>query len=201
MIYKEQEQPMLAYGYLNLVKSSRNLMAQLAYLTKNYFTSTFSGFGNAEAIAKKLYSLPNRFQEKAELIFGAPMSEEFLNLLSLHVYYIQGLANALAAGNQDAANYFTQLLYKNADGIATHYSKMNAFWDEMQWKTLMYNYVNLVIQDAVALGSRDFDKELDIFERMLLAALAMGDYQADGFYEYMTAVKQPQTQKKQALMP
>ena len=190
MIFKDQEQqPTLAYGYLNLVKSTRNLMAQLAYLTRIYFASIFSGFGNAEAVAKKLYSLPNRFQEKAELIFGAPLSEEFLNLLSLHANYIQGLANALATGNQDAANYFTQLLYQNADGIAEHYSKMSPFWDEMQWKTLLYNYINLFIQDAVALGSRDFDKELDIFERMLLAALAMGDYQADGFYEYMTAGK------------
>lgn len=186
MIFKEQEQPVIPYGYMNLVKSMRNLMAQLAYLTRMYFEATFSGFGNAEAVAKKLYSLPGRFKEKAELIFGTPLSEEFLNLLFLYVNYIQGLANALATGNQEAANYYTQLLYQNADAIAAHYAKMNPFWDEMQWKTLLYNFVNLIIQDAVALGSRDFDKELDIFERMLLAALAMGDYQADGLYEFMT---------------
>lgn len=189
MAFKEQEQPAVALGYINLVKSTRNLMAQLAYLTRIYFAATYSGFGNAEAVARKLYSLPGRFQEKAELIFGAPLSEEFLNLLSLHVNYIQGLANAMATGNLDAANYYTQLLYQNADGIASHYSKMNPFWDEMQWKTLLYNYINLIIQDAVALGSGDFDKELDIFERMLLAALAMGDYQADGLYQYMTTGK------------
>lgn len=195
MIYKDQKQaPTAAYGYLNLVKSSRNLMAQLAYLTRMYFAATFSGFGDAEAIAKKMYSLPTRFQEKAELIFGAPLSEEFLNLLSLHVTYIQGLATALATGNQEAANHFTQLLYQNADAIAAQYTKMNPFWDEMQWKTLLYNYINLFIQDAVALGSHDFEKELDIFERMLLAALAMGDYQADGFYQYMTA-ERPVRQK------
>jgi hypothetical protein len=93
MTFKNQEPPP-PYGYLNLVKSSRNLTAQLAYLTRIYFASVYSGFGNAEAIARKLYSLPNRFQEKSELIFGAPLSEEFLNLLSLNVYYIQGLANA-----------------------------------------------------------------------------------------------------------
>jgi len=57
------------------------------------------------------------------------------------------------------------------------------FWEEMQWKTLLYNYINLVIQDAVALDSREFDKELDIFERMLLASLAMGDYLGDGLYQ------------------
>ncbi len=188
MISKEQDQePTVSYGYLNLVRSYRNLMAQLAYLTRIYFSSVYSGFGNAEAIAKKLYSLPNRFQEKAELIFGSPLSEEFLNLLSLHVLYVQSLANALVIGDQNAANYATQLLYQNADNIASQFAKMNPFWDEMQWKTLLYNYINLVIQDAVALGAREFETELDIFERMLLAALAMGDYQAEGLYQYITA--------------
>jgi len=188
MISKDQEQePTISYGYLNLVKSYRNLMAQLAYLTRIYFASVYSGFGNAEAVSKKLYSLPVRFQEKAELIFGSPLSEEFLNLLSLHVLYVQSLANAMVSGDQNAANYYTQLLYQNADNIASQFAKMNPFWDVMQWKTLLYNYINLIIQDAVALGAREFETELDIFERMLLAALAMGDYHADGLYQYMTA--------------
>lgn len=187
MRFKDQEQePALSDGYLNLVRSFRNLMAQHAYLTHMYFSSVFSGYGNAEAIANKLYTLPTRFQEKAELIFGVPLSEEFLQLLSLQVIYIQSLANALASGNQEVANYYSQLLYQNADATASHYARMNPFWDEMQWRTLLYHYISLFIQDAVALGSRDFERELDIFERMLLAALAMGDYQAEGFYQYMT---------------
>ncbi|HYE68225.1 MAG TPA: hypothetical protein VEA58_06400 [Anaerovoracaceae bacterium] len=187
MASKNQQPPTELLGYLNLAKSMRNLMAQMAYLTKLYTTSVFSGYGDAQAIANKLYSLPIRFQEKAELIFGAPLSEEFLNLLSLHVFYILSLVNAIASGNQDVANYYTQLAFQNADDTASQYAKMNPFWEEMQWKTLLYNYINLVIQDAVALGTREFEKELDIFERMLLAALAMGDYLGDGLYEYMTA--------------
>lgn len=187
MASKNQQPPTELLGYLNLAKSMRNLMAQMAYLTKLYTTSVFSGYGDAQAIANKLYSLPIRFQEKAELIFGAPLSEEFLNLLSLQVFYILSLVNAIASGNQDVANYYTQLAYQNADDIASQYAKMNPFWEEMQWKTLLYNYINLVVQDALALGAREFEKELDIFERMLLNALAMGDYLGEGLYQYMTA--------------
>lgn len=182
-----QGQPAELLGYLNLVKSMRNLMAQKAYLTRMYIAAVFSGYGDAQAIEKKFYSLPNRFQEKAELIFGAPLSEEFLNLLSLQAFYILSLVNALAGGNQEMANYYTKLLYQNANDIASHYAKMNPFWEEMQWRTLLYHYINLIIQDTVALGSREFVKELDIFERLLLASLAMGDYLGDGLYQYMTA--------------
>ncbi|HML38531.1 MAG TPA: hypothetical protein PKA19_14105 [Bacillota bacterium] len=184
---RQGTEPMVSIGYLNLAKSMRNLMAQFAYLTRIYFTSIFSQYGDDQAIADKLYSLPNRFQEKAELIFGAPLSEEFLNVFSLQIFYILSLGNAMAAGDQETADYYTQLLYENADAMAAQYAKMNPFWDEMQWKTLLYNYINLIIQDAVATGSREFEKELDIFERMLLASLAMGDYLADGFYQYMVA--------------
>ena len=110
-----------------------------------------------------------------------------MNLLSMHVSFIQYLADALKTGNQDAANYATQQLYKNADDLSVQYARMNPFWDEIQWKTLLYSYVNLLIQDAVTLASRDFEKEMDVFDRMLLSALMMGDYQADGFIQYITA--------------
>lgn len=190
MVTKFQDnEPTISYGYLNLVKSSRNLMAQLAYLERMYIASVFSGYGNAEAIANKLYSLPGRFQEKSELIFGSALSEDLMNLLSLHIFYFLSMTNAYYSGQQDVADYYTQLLYQNSNELASHYSKMNPFWDEMQWKTLLYNYNNLIIQDAIALNTRQFEKELDIFERMLLAALAMGDYQADGLFQYMTAEK------------
>ena len=182
----EVQAPFITYGYLNLVKDFRNLMTQLAYLTRAYMVAVYSGYGNEESIAKRLYDLPNKFKEKAELIFGTLLSEEFLTLLSLHVVHIQTLVNAIKIGDQANADYSSQQLYKNADDIAAHYARMNPFWDETQWKALLYNYVGMIIQDAVALGSREFEKDLDIFDRMLLGALAMGDYQAEGFIQYLT---------------
>jgi hypothetical protein len=188
MVSKDQEQmPMVTQGYLDLASSSRNFMAQMAYLTRLYFVSVLSGYGDPEAVANKLYGLSGRLQERTEPTLGVPISEELASLLSLQSFYIMSLANALAAGNQEEADHYTKILYQNADDLAAHYAKMNPFWDEMQWRTLLYNYINLFIQDAVALSSHEFEKELDIFERMLLAALAMGDYHADGLYQYMTA--------------
>jgi len=189
MMNRIDEQLPSDIAYINLVKDFRLLMTQLAYLTRAYFVAVFSGFGNAEQTANRLYHLPNSFQEKAELIFGTPLSEEFLNLLSLHVTYIQLLANALQSGNEEAVNYSAQQLYQNAANISEYYAKINPFWDEAQWKTLLYNYVGMAIQDAVALAARDFERDLDVFDRMLLSALLMGDYLAEGFFQYITAAR------------
>jgi hypothetical protein len=184
---QQLQQPVISYAYVNLIKDFRLLMTQLAYLTRSYMVSVFSGFGNAVATANRLYNLPNKFKEKAELIFGTPLSEEFLELLSLHVLYIQKLVEAMKNRDNDSANYYTQRLYQNAGDIAAYYAKINPFWDETQWKTLLDNYISLVIQEAVALGTGDYEKELDIFDRLIIAALAMGDYQAEGFIQYITA--------------
>ncbi len=187
MISGKEELSYSDYAYLNLVKNFRHLMTQMAFLTREYFKAVFSDYGNADTIASRLYDLPHSFQQKAELIFGTPLSEEFLHLLSLHAIYIQTLANALAKGDQAEVDYSIQRLYANAADIAAHYAKINPFWEEKQWQTLLYNYVGMLIQDAMALASGDFDKDLDIFDRMLRSALLMGDYQADGFIQYMTA--------------
>lgn len=176
-------------AYINLIKDFRYLMSQMAYLTKAYFTAVFSGYGNADAIANRLYDLPNSFKVKAELVFGKQLSEEFLNLMSLHIVYLQSLAHALMSGDQTTANYTTKQLYGNAEDMAAQYGKVNPFWNEKQWKTLLYNYTGMLIQYAVALASKDFEKDLDIFDRMLLSALLIGDYQADGFMQYVSAAE------------
>jgi len=171
----------------------RFLMTQLAYFTRAYFLATYSGFGNAENIAGTLYSLPYDFKEKAELIFGTPLSEEFMTLLSMHVSYIQYLADALKTRNQAAADLGVQQLYRNANAIAAQYAKMNPFWNETYWRTLLNNYANLLIQDAVELSAGEYQKDMDIFERMLVAALLMGDYLTDGLHQYITATRREET--------
>lgn len=190
-INRNQDQQVLnSQAYINLIKESRLGMAQLAYMTREYLVAVFSGFGNAEAIANRLYSLPSQLHEKTELIFGAPASEELTHLLSMHVAYIRSLANALLIGDQAAADYSVQQLYQNTDAIAALYAKINPFWSETQMKTLFYNYDSLLIQDAVALASHDFEKDMDIFDRMIFSAMLMGDYHADGLLQYIMATGQ-----------
>lgn len=177
----------VSYAYLNLIKDSRFLMTQLAYLAREYFVAVFSGYGNAQAIGDRLYRLPYQFQEKAEAIFGTPLSEEFLHLLSMHAIHIQSFADALLRGDQPATDYSVQQLYRNAGDISAHYAKVNPFWDETHWRTLLFNYIGMMIQDAMALAARNFERDMDIFDRMLLSALLMGDYHADGFLQYILA--------------
>jgi hypothetical protein len=171
---------------MNLQNDMRLLMTQLAYLSQAYMVSSFSGYGNSEAVARKLYALPLKFKAKAELIFGIPLGEELVTLLSMHVVYLQSLVNALKQNDLAAAERSAQQLCQNGNDISAYYARINPFWDEDQWRSLQNTYCQTLVEDAYALKSEDFERELDIFDRLLFHALQMGDYLADGIIQYLT---------------
>lgn len=187
MIYRaQQEVPLITYGHLNIINDFRLLLTELAYLTRFYIVSVASGFGDAQAVADRLYSLPLKFKAKAELIFGVPLGEELVTLLSNHIINLQILVNALKNGDQATVDASVQRLYSNADLLAAYFSRINPFWNEAQWRNLFYTYDRTVIEEAVAVMTGDYVRSLDIFDRLLLNALSMGDYLASGFIEYLT---------------
>lgn len=187
MIVKmQQEIPFITYGHLNIINDFRLLLTELAYLTRFYIVSVASGFGDAQAVADRLYSLPLKFKAKAELIFGVPLGEELVTLLSNHIINLQILVNALKNGDQATVDASAQRLYSNADLLAAYFSRINPSWNESQWRNLFYTYDRTVIEEAVAVMTGDFVKSLDIFDRLLLNALSMADYLASGFIQYLT---------------
>jgi len=187
MIYKtQQEVPFITYGHLNIINDFRLLLTELAYLTRFYIVSVASGFGDAQAVADRLYSLPLKFKAKAELIFGVPLGEELVTLLSNHIINLQILVSALKNGDQATVDSSAQRLYSNADLLAAYFSRINPFWNEGQWRNLFYTYDRTVIEEAIAVMTGDFVRSLDIFDRVLLNALSMADYLANGFIQYLT---------------
>lgn len=189
-----QQVPVISYGQMNLQNDMRLLMTQLAHLSQSYMTSAFSGYGNSEAVARKLYGLPLKFMVKAELIFG-PLGEELVNLLSLHVVHLKSMVNALIADDLAAAEYSAGQLCQNGNDISAYYSRINPFWDEDQWRSLQNTYCQTLVEAAYALKAEDFERELDIFDRLLFHALQMGDYLADGIIQYLTVSRRNASQR------
>ncbi|HYE67771.1 MAG TPA: hypothetical protein VEA58_04120 [Anaerovoracaceae bacterium] len=187
MIYRtQQEVPLITYGHLNIMNDFRLLLTELAYLTRFYIVSIASGFGDAQAVADRLYQLPLKFKAKAELIFGVPLGEELVTLLSNHFINLQILVDALKSGDQAIVDASVQRLYANADLLAAYFSRINPFWNENQWRSLFYSYDSTVIEEAVAVMTGDYVRSLDIFDRLMLNALAMADYLSAGFINYLT---------------
>lgn len=161
-------------------------MSELALLERTYIATVAGGFGSPEAIYRRLYNLPIKLKDKLQLVFGQPASERQQQLLQMQIVYLMMLTDALKNDDVDAMNESTGNLYRNADEMAAAYAEMNPFWSEAEWKRLLYAYTSMNIEQAVALMGGNFEKDLDIFDRLLLHALTMGDYLADGIIGYLT---------------
>lgn len=187
MIRKEQitEVPTL-YGYTNLLINLRNLWLDLAIWTRNYMVSNISGYGNVDMVGNRLYRIPTDFYARLQLIFGPQNSQELVSLLSQHIILMMETSNAIKNGNNDAASANTAQLYQNSSDIANYFAELNPYWTAVQWKTLLDQYISMTLQEMVALSSGDFERDIDIYDRLTYFTVFLADYMTQGIVSYLT---------------
>jgi hypothetical protein len=189
MQYKAlQEGNCYSEGQLNFIFSLRFLFVQLAIWTRAYICSVGCGSSQSKltaALSNKLYSLPVDFYNIFKLVFGENNSQNIINLLSTHIITLETVINAQKNGDSQAVNDGTKTLYENANEISQYLAQLNPFWKYNQWINYWYNYIQLTLQESTTLFTGDYDTNINIFDRIILAASEMGDYMADGIISYL----------------
>ena len=170
---------------MNLINEFRTLFLQLAIWTRAYIISTASGFGNVDYVSQRLFNVPLDFMNKLQLIFGTEAAETFLNLLTRHVTLTQALVNAQSDGDIEAVNATVIELYGNADEIAAFLVQINPFWNNIQWRNLLYNYIAMTFEESTSLLAGDYARDIDVFDRISLHSFLLGDYMANGIMQYL----------------
>lgn len=177
----------IPYGHMNLKNDFRLLMLQFTFLQKLYIFAVAADQGYSEAILNRWYEIPNQLKEKFQLVFGLK-SEKCVEFLSKHIMYMAELIQALKQDDRERVDFYMTGLYRNGDELADFLGSLNPFWSEIQWQTLLYSYINMSINKATAILSEDHERALDIFDRLIVHSLVMGDYMGDGVIQYVTAI-------------
>jgi len=181
MIQKSQNQDQyITYGQMNLINDFRNHWNELAIWIRSYMVSTITGFSNITAISNRLYRIPSELGGMFEPFFGKDLAEQFQHLLLIYIVNMQHLINAQDARDQSACDSAVAALYRSSDEISTFLARINPYWDKNQWQSLLNQLNNLITTEMVAMLLEEYDRELDIRDRMLKHTLTMGDYMARG---------------------
>jgi hypothetical protein len=90
------------------------------------------------------------------------------------------LFEAISTNNTEEMNSSTVKLYENADQASSYLASLNIYWNEQQWNAFLYQSIRITIDEAMALTAKDFEKEYQIFSRLVDLATLMGDYAARG---------------------
>jgi len=185
MIFKNRlQENLITYGQMNIIFQARNLWREFVVWSRVYLISRIAGIGIAEDVFNRIYRIPIEFGNITRLIFGNQAAEVTIQQLSSTVVLFRQLVDEMIAGNNDAASFLVQELYKNADERAAYLASINPFWDETQWKYLIYTFYNYSFQEITSLLTSD-PRNIDTFDRFLLYADSMGDYFAQGLFNYI----------------
>lgn len=184
----------ISYGQMNLINDFRAHWTEFGIWARSYMVSTITGFSNLEAISNRLYRIPKELGEMFEPYFGVAASEQFQQLLLLYVVHVQTLISAINSRDQQAADAAAVMLYKSSDDMADFLAQINPYWNKSQWQSLFNNLNEMIISEMIAILSGEYEKELDIRDRIFRHSLVMGDYMASGVIKYLVPESAPAQQ-------
>ena len=179
-------EPCITYGQMNLVFSIRNLWRELSTWSRAFMISYFYGLELSNEVFTRLYEIPQEFGNILSYFFGYDLSVKFVDMISRQIVLFRTLIEALLNGDTAKIDEITRQLYQLADQRAAFMHEMNPFWDETESRNLIYAFYDYSIEEARAILSRNYSQEIDIYDRLLHHADAMGDFFTQGLFQYMT---------------
>lgn len=186
MVVKNRlQENLITFGQMNLIFQSRMLWRDLVTWSRIYLVSRMAGIGTLEDVYNRIYRIPLDFGNVFRLVFGDQAAEAIIQQLSYNVVLYRQLVEAMLAGDNETANSITRELYKNADERAKYLAAINPFWDETQWRNLIYTFYSYSFQEIVSILTND-PKNVDLFDRYLQFTDSMGDYFAQGLFDFIT---------------
>ena len=170
----------ITFSQVNLVNEMRYLWLQLVIWSRAYITNSSARQDAVPVVYERLYSIPQGFYNYMNTFFGQAIAERFIILLSQNIIIFTSLINAMAAGNQQEVNSSQSEWYENSNSIATFLIQINDTWNYSQWLDLLNRYLNMFLDEAIAIMSSDYRREIAIYDRLQYQSLLMADYMSRG---------------------
>jgi len=182
----QYREPTITYGQMNLIFHIRNLWREMATWTRAYLISRTTGMGSPEEVFNRLYRIPREFGNLLQLILGEQIAEQYVQFLSVQLVLIREIIDAQIAGNVDLVNAKVRQLYQNAEDRVNFITSANPFWAETVVRDFIYAYHQYTLEEITAFLTGEHQKSIDIYDRLLHLADSIGDYFAQGLFNYLT---------------
>ncbi len=165
---------------MNFIFRARMLWRDLATWLRAYKVSLYGGVGNSESLSQRLYQIPLEYGNMLRVFVGDEATEKYINLLSQYIILLQSLFIAQINNDVNSIDDLTKQIYQNTKERAALFAQMNPYWSQSEWITLMNAFTQMQIEEATTFLTRDFDRNIEIFDRILSLTTIMGDYFSEG---------------------
>lgn len=177
----------ITYSQMNLIFNARIFWRRLTTWTRVYLISRYSGIGSSEELFGRLYLESGDFGDMFRIIFGREISDRVNQLLNQYTIALRELVDAQLNGNDAGMRQSVDSLYQNASQRAAFLESINPYWSESEWQYYLDTYLKLTIEEANSFVTKDYSKDIELFDRLTELTNQIGDYFAQGLYAYITS--------------
>ena len=183
------------YEQVNIVSTFQRLFTELAVLMRATINAYIFNNPNFNEISQSLMKVPSNFRDALLIFYGPEIADRFNSLMTAFVSNMFPILEGFSSNNQELISQSTQKWYSDANNLAIFLDSINLFWTLGQWRYLLNQYIQLKMSMLVALYTGDYERELQIYERVLDLTSIMGAFMAQGLIarDLLRTVQSPAT--------
>lgn len=182
MIYSRETRTdeYITYDQMNILITIQKIWIKIAVLLRTYIKAAIYDTSNLKSIGDSLLKLPDEAYNIFIIFYGPEIAEDIKNLLSDFIETIMAVVENKKYGDDILTSSKTIELYQTADKIASYLPRINIYWDEEQWKYLLYQYIRLTISEIDAVINEDEQAETQIYTALENLNFIIANYIARG---------------------
>lgn len=184
MVGKEEnklpEDKYITYDQMNIINAFQKLWLHLSIWMRSYIKSVVYDTRNLHFNAEQLLSIPNDFYGPFSLFYGTVTAQNFAGHLADFIKAAMEVVEAIKNGDSVLANSRAVRWYETADALASFLARINVYWDENQWRYLLYQYIKLKIDEIHAVLNDNYEEESELFNSIEDIVFIISSYMARG---------------------
>ncbi|MCB2355264.1 acetylglutamate kinase [Clostridium estertheticum] len=135
---------------------------------------------DVDFVTNRLLRNPIDFGRALEVFYGYEIASQFSDLFKNHLVIAVQLVKAAKAGDSKGSADAEKRWYANADEIAVFLSRINPYWSQENWKTMLYEHLRMTKSEAVNILNNNDEKSITEYDEIEKQALKMADVMAEG---------------------
>ncbi len=165
---------------LQLSNIFRQLWTEHVLWTRFFILSTAFSLPDLQVVTERLLQNPVDFARVLKPFYGEQIAEQFEKLLTDHLLIAAELVNAAKAGDTAQVEKQRKRWYRNAEDIAKFLASINRFWNEAQWRDLLFDHLRMTENEAVFILTGQYSKGVKEYDYIQAEALNMADVMTNG---------------------
>jgi hypothetical protein len=170
----------LSPAKVKLKEDMRRLWTDHVVWTRSYIVSAIEGLADQQKVLERLLRNQQDIGDAIKPYSGEKAGNKLAELLREHILLAGKVLDAAKAGNQADLEKYNKEWHRNADDIAKFLSSVNPYWSEKVIKDMMYEHLQLIIDDVTARLKKDWDAETIAFDKGVDHMVEFADMLTEG---------------------